>query len=251
MKALIETLRTTAPEAIDGLEKAGVIGQGSILDAFTGDLAIEVAPGDEPAFGGVLMLGTDDEAQMKRGLDKLADMALGQIALTGGPPIPLSPIGVPPTGFSTLSLADDGSGGFLRRLDPRWRTQTHDGVEIHVLDAGAFAPPVSYAVADGVAMLASSPAQIIRAIDTVRGNVESITSDDAFNDAVSRVPGSDSLMYVDVQGIVDAVRENLPPLDREMFDGLVAPNLAPIKAIVAGSQNEGRRQRSRFLILIR
>jgi hypothetical protein len=35
-----------------------------------------------------------------------------------------------------------------------------------------------------------------------------------------------------------------------MFNGFVAPNLVPIKAIVAGSQSEERRQTSRFFILI-
>jgi hypothetical protein len=250
MKALIETLRSTAPEAIKGLEKAGVIGGGSILDAFTGDLVVEVAPGDKPAAGGVLMLGTDDEAQMKRGLDKLADMALGQLDPFGVTPFPISPVDVPPSGFTTLSLADGGPWAPLRQFDPRWRKQTLGGVEIRVLDAGDFAPPVCYAVVDGVAMLASSPDQLILAIDTMRGDAGSITSDDGFNDAVGRVPGSDGLMYVDVAGILDAVRNDLPPLEREMFEGLVAPNFEPIKAIVAGSQSGERRQTSRFFILI-
>jgi uncharacterized protein DUF3352 len=250
IEALIETLRSTAPEAIDGLKKAGVIGEGSILDAFTGDLAIDVTPGDKPAVGGVLMLGTDDETQMQRGLDKLANMALGRLDPFGLTPFPTSPVEVPPSGFTTLSLADSGASAPLQRFNPRWRKQTHGGVDIRVLDAGPFAPPISYAVLDGVAMVASSPDQIILAIDTVRGETDSITSDDGFTDALRRVPDSDALMYVDVTGIVDAVRENLSPLDREMFNGFVAPNLVPIKAIVAGSQSEERRQTSRFFILI-
>jgi uncharacterized protein DUF3352 len=250
MNALIETLGSTAPEAIKGLEKAGVIGDGSILDAFTGDLAVEVAPGDTPAVGGVVMLGTNDEAQMKRGLDKLADMALGQLDPFGTTPFPISPVDVPPSEFTTLSLADSGPSAPLQRFDPRWRKQIHGGVEIRVLDAGDFAPPLSYAVVDGVAMLASSPDQIIRAIDTMGGDAESITSDDGFNDAVRRVPDSDGLMYLDVAGIVDAVRDGLTSPEREMFDVVVAPNLKPIKAIVAGSQSGEHRQTSRFFILI-
>lgn len=250
IKAIIETLRSTAPEAIDGLEQAGVIGDDSILDAFTGDLAVEVAPGDAPAVGGVLMLGTDDEAQMRRGLDKLAHMALGELGRLGGTAFPLTPVQVPPSEFTTLSLTDTDPPGFLHRFDPHWRKQTHRGVEIRVLDAGDLGPPISYAVADGVAMLASSPDQIILAIDTMRGDGDSITSDDGFNDAVGRVPTSDGLMYVNVERIVGAVRDGLPPLDRAMFDGLVAPNLEPIKAIVAGSKSEERHQTFRLFILI-
>jgi Protein of unknown function (DUF3352) len=248
VEAFIETLRDTAPEAIGELEEAGIIGSGGILNLLTGDLAVEAGPGDGMPVGGVLMLGTTDDAQMQRSLDKFANMLLEEIGSFDSNPFPISPVDAP-SEFTTLSLTDDGP--FLRRFDPRWRTRTYDGVRIRVLDADASAPPVSYVVVDGVAMLGSSPDQIVKAIDTLREDADSIASEDRFTAAVKRIPDSDALFYLNVAGIAAAVRESLAPLDRGMYDGFVAPNLEPIQAVVAGMQSDETHQSFRFFILIR
>ena len=108
---------------------------------------------------------------------------------------------------------------------------------------------LAYAVVGDVAIVATSPAQIERVIDT-KGSGSSITSDPGFTSATQNVPTSDGVLYLDVAAIVDAVRQQLPPQVRAEFDDQAGKDLAPIEAVVAGSENSADEQRMRLLVRI-
>jgi hypothetical protein len=186
-----------------------VTGPGGLLDALSGDAAFEVGPGDPVA--GSLLLATDDEVALQRALDRLVVRA-GQIS------------------------PDE----LVRR--------EIDGVTVTTI--GTAGPvQLAYAVADGRAIVASSPDRVLQALDSAEG-AGSIVDDPAYGQITDRVPTEDSVMYVDVAGIVDAIREAIPAAEQAEFDEQVSRYVDPISSIAGGAESGPFSQHVRLFVHI-
>ena len=92
----------------------------------------------------------------------------------------------------------------------------------------------SYAVDDGWAIIASTPAEVRAVIDARRGG--NITTSPQYQVVAGQIGASnDGAFYLNVQAIVAAVRTVLPADARVAFDQQVAPYLTPIQAIGSSS----------------
>jgi uncharacterized protein DUF3352 len=239
-------------EQAGSLERVGLTGPGGVLPHLTGEATIEVGPGAEYP-SGALMLGGDDAAAMQRFLDRLGLLAAAAIQSQSSTPgsgsIP--PTTVPPGG-SVLAANEPF------QLDPisdpmsPWQELSYRGVRIRFLSmdslTGTGVEP-AYAVSDGVGIIASSPDEIKRVLDARQGS--SLPSDPAFARAVNSLGGADeSLLYLDIAGIASAVRDALPPEERDAYDRNVAPNLKPIESFVMGSADDATTSSLRMVLLV-
>jgi hypothetical protein len=235
----------------------GLMGADGVLAHLTGDAALEVSPGGGAYPTGAFVAGTDDESGMRAFLDGLAKRVSRSLA-----PTPLDALNASGTGE-----VDPSNARALKRLlhqaahpaVPSWSSSTYKGVTISTLDLPAtgtapyFGIRPSYAVADGVGILAASPEAIRAMIDAhIDGGADSIATSPAYHSALATLGGlDDQVLYVDVDRVVVAVREALPPEERASFDREVAPNLEPIDAFVGGSRPTASGSTSRVLLLIR
>jgi len=224
----IDQITRTTPGADRQLQALGVTGPGGLLSQLTGDVAVEgtAQSGSVPA-GGALLLATNDPNATQHWLDQ----TLQEIPLGG------SRVVRKPNGALTVVPAKT-----------TWSTEEHAGVTI------TYAPvepgvELSYAVVGNVAVIASSRAQLEAVVDT-KASGSSISSDPGFTAATQNVPTSDGVLYLDVPAIVATVRQQLPPQVRADFDDRAGKDLAPIEAVVAGSENSQDEQRIRVLVRV-
>jgi hypothetical protein len=224
----IDQITRTTPGAAQQLERMGVTGPDGLLSQLTGDVAVEATAEPGPTgYGGALMVGTNDPSATQAWLDR----TLQQL----------------PLGTSTVKVKPNGDYGIVQQ-PVRWTTEDHAGVTITYASGGAELP-VAYAVVGDVAVVATTPRQIERLIDT-EASGSTISSDPGFTSATTNVPTSDGVLYVDVPAIVDSIRQRLPAEMAADFDRQVGKNLAPIEAVVAGSENTADEQRIRLLVRI-
>jgi hypothetical protein len=187
----------------------------ALLDSLTGDIALAVMPtGPGAMLSGVVMVGTDDEAAMEATIRSLVDRT--------------------------------GSVGRAR-----WKTQDHGGVEVTTLvdrsDVTAFA--LSYAVFDGAGVLGASPEAVLAVIDTVQGG-SSVASSPAYLDAMSAVPNGATSVYVDIDGIADAIRAQVPPDQVDEFDKSAGATMDHLDAFVLGSEASAASQHIRMFLRV-
>jgi len=191
LKPTVDQLLTTA----EGEQIRQRIGVDDALAALTGDLAFEVGPGSGPVpAAGAIVIGVRDASAVQRTLDGLAD----------------------------LTEVPKGT----------WRTSTYLGTTIRYLDDPAltgtgFVP--AYAVVDGAAIVASSPTEIRKVIDTGAGSGPNIGASSSYGRAVARVPDGGSIVYLDVAAMVSRFGAQLPPD--------LASNLEPFNTVVQGTSN--------------
>jgi len=205
----LEQMGVDAPRLATELQRYGVTGPGGLLDVLSGDAAFELGPGDPVA--GSLLLATDDEVALQRALDRLVVRA-GQIS------------------------PDE----LVRR--------EIDGVTVTTI--GTAGPvQLAYAVADGRAIVASSPDRVLQALDSGEG-AGSIVDDPAYGQITDRVPTEDSVMYVDVAAIVDAIREEIPAAEQAEFDEQVSRYVDPISSIAGGAESGPFSQHVRLFVHI-
>ena len=219
-----DRMAATSPQAAKMLRKLGIA---TLVSAVNGDVAIEAGPdGNAIGPGATLILGAKDRTAMEHALDQLA------------------------TGLSSLSeqQASSSGGMVLTASSTHWVTHDYKGVTIHSYQA-AGVPDISYAVTDDTGVIGTSAAQVEHVIDTAQGGAN-ITGNAAYRDAVAGVPSSDASMWVDVQGVVQAVRQVMPSQDRAEFDRVLMPNLAPLKAVVVGSESDTSHARVRVFVKI-
>jgi len=191
LKPTVDQLLTTA----EGEQIRQRIGVDDALAALTGDLAFEVGPGSGPVpAAGAIVIGVRDASAVQRTLDGLAD----------------------------LTEVPKGT----------WRASTYLGTTIRYLDDPAltgtgFVP--AYAVVDGAAIVASSPTEIRKVIDTGAGSGPNIGASSSYGRAVARVPDGGSIVYLDVAAMVSRFGAQLPPD--------LASNLEPFNTVVQGTSN--------------
>ena len=153
----------------DALDRSGLE---PAISSLTGDMALEVSKQvSAPTPAGAILMGTDDETAMNSAMEIVAK-----------------------TFSQTLSGA------------PRWATEDHDGVTVTYLAEGDDGTGMSpaYAVFDGSGLIASSRDKAFRIIDTAHGAPSAIEAEQVIA-ALDDVPGSENLMYLDLEGLVNAV----------------------------------------------
>ncbi len=184
------------------IERLGLIGPNGVLQHLTGDLGLQVGP--EPSgllpVGGTVMIGINDATAVQSWLDRHVPGLLAE----AGP------------GFVSGSL----------------RTEDYQGVKI------TYAPTsVAWGVVDRALVVGASVKSVEQAVDLSQGNGSSITSNGDFTSATDGLPGTQTLLYVDVSGILTAVQGFLPDDVYQQFLENSGKNLQPIKAVVAGSSS--------------
>jgi hypothetical protein len=207
------------PSVKDNTDELGLTGSGNVVDTLTGDYALTAGPGYETGgFPGVaLVAGTKDLVKMQHFLDHSAGELFG--GLTG-----------------TAST-----------------TEQYQGVTITYWEA----PPDSvipispaYAVTDGMAIVALSPGEIKGVIDAKGGT--NITDSVNYQAAqAAAVSNTTSVVYVDVEAVAAAVRDQLPADARESFDTNVEPNLEHVKAFLMTGGGSIDHQSLRMFVLVR
>jgi len=200
------------------IERLGLIGPDGVLQHLTGDVGFQVGPGSGLLpVGGTVMIGVDDAGAVQSWLDTHL-------------PVLLARSGVP--GLSTRTL----------------KTEDYNGVKITY---GAVpTTPVAWGVVNGALVIGLSPNAVEQAVDLSQGNGSSITSNSAFSSATEGLPGTQMLLYVDVNGILTAVQGILPNDAYQQFLEQGGKNLQPIKAVVGGGANTETVQTYRLFIEI-
>jgi uncharacterized protein DUF3352 len=187
------------------IERLGLIGPNGVLQHLTGDLGLQVGPGSGLLpVGGTAMVGIDDASAVQDWLDKHLPGLLAQAEVPG---------------LSSGSL----------------KTEEYQGVRITY---GATATtPIAWGVVDRALVVGLSAKAVEQAVDLSQGNGSSITSNGDFTSATDGLPGTQTLLYVDVGGILTAVQGFLPNDVYQEFLDNGGRNLQPIKAVVAGSSS--------------
>lgn len=191
--------------ASQALQQLGITGSSGIINHLTGDAGIEVeqVQGSQVP-SGALLIGTNSSGAAQTFLDGLTTAACSVASACGS---------------STVTR------------------QTYQGVTISTIaipsvNAAELGP--SYAVDDGWAIIASTPAEVRAVIDARRGG--NITTSPQYQVVAGQIGASnDGAFYLNVQAIVAAVRTVLPTDARATFDQQVAPYLTPIQAIGSSS----------------
>ncbi len=196
-----------------------------LLSHFTGDAAVQVAAGTGLLpVGGTVAVGIDDADAVSAWLDRYVPILLSQDP--GGPGITLG-------------------------------SEEHDGVKITVLSGkpsafqeGAPVQPISWAVLDDALVVGLSPADVAKVIDLAHGNGDAIAADPGYTAATADVPGTNSVLYVDVQAILSAVKGFLPADQYQEFLDQGGSDLEQIDAVVAGGTSDEHASTTRLLIKI-
>jgi hypothetical protein len=196
-----------------------------LLKHFTGDAAVQVAAGTGLLpVGGTVAVGIDDADAVSAWLDRYVPVLLSQ--------------GVGPPRITTTS-------------------EEHDGVRITVLSGkpelfqqGAPFQPISWAVLDDALIVGVSPENVAKVIDLAHGKGDAITTDRGYTAATADVPGTNSVLYVDVQAILTAVKGILPADQYQEFLDQGGRDVEPIEAVVAGGTSDENGSTTRLLIKI-
>lgn len=229
----IESLRTTDPKLARTLDRWGVTSS-ELVDSLTGDLAISGSPSDEVGATGAILIGTDDEQAMAKALEGLA-ARFGEIS----GPVASDEIGSP----------GDISVGIVPPAD--WTTETYEGIEVHTLNGPSTLDPfrLSWAVIDGAGVIGLTPDAVHAVIDTQQGG-SSIQDSSAYADAMARVPAGRGSVYVDIDGIGEAVRSSFSPDQLDAYEREVGPTLDHLDALVIGAESSLARTRVRMFLRV-
>lgn len=225
-QGLSDELSKQDPEIARQLDDLGITGPGGLLSQLSGELAVEVSPDDTLPVGGALMVGTNDPSATAATIaDLMKRLPLGGTVMTHGP------------------------GGVPRYVDvpAKWGTRTYRDVTINFLKSSSDLP-LEWAIVGDAAVLAVSPTEMEKIVDlSVDGG--GITQDPHFTSATASVPTGQSLMFVDVEAAISAIRAQLDPSQQADFDEQVK-NVAPVKAIVMGGSNDATGSHMRVVVQI-
>jgi len=197
------------------IAKLHLIGPKGLLGLLSGDLGVQVGPGSGLLpVGGTVLIGTNDGEATQAWLDAHLLKTLG---------------GVVP-GLQSATKIEDYNGV----------TITYAG---DLLSGVSFA----YGVVNDTVVIGASVKSVEQAVDLAQ-NGGSITTDADYSAATDGLPGTESLVYVDVQGILTAVQNILPGQAYQDFLNQGGENLQPITVVVAGSESDEQGSSSRLLI---
>jgi Protein of unknown function (DUF3352) len=206
------------PEIARQIEKLDLLGPDGLLSKLSGDVAFQVGPGQGLLpVSGTVMVGVTDAAGVERWLH---------------------------THLPKL-LTDTGIGGLT------WSTEDYKGTTIYYTDpllSGGV--PLAWGMTDGAWVLGVSRSSVEQAVDLDAGSGSSIASNPNYQAAIAQLPGTESVLYVDVQGIVSMVKGFVPGDAYQRFLDEGGSNLEPITLVAAGSESDEQGSRSTLLIEI-
>ena len=183
------------------LDQLGITGPSGVLTHLTGDAGIEVeqVPGAQVP-SGALVMETDSSSAVQDFLDQLAT------TLCSG-------------------TSDCGSSAPAQQT---YQGVTISSITINGVDGAQLSP--AWAVDNGWAIIASTPAEVRAVIDARHG--ASIATSPDYQAVAGKVGTSNNgMFYLNVKSLVAAVRAVLPADVQATFDQQVAPYLTPVRAI--------------------
>ena len=222
-----------------GTDAVGLTGPGGVLPHLTGDAGLELGwRNDVPA--GAILLGTDDARVMSAFFGKLSALADGAVdssLLGAGPSFGSPSPAVAPASHIT--------------------TTTYRGVVIATWTSpalgqlgGQLAP--SYAVLDGMGILASTAGEVKAIIDGHK-DAATIASDQTYKAAsAASIANPSAIVYLDIARLVEAIRQSsaLKAADLQV-DSTVYANVAPLRAAMLTTASQADRASERFFVIIR
>ena len=210
----------------------GLTGAGGLLPHLTGDAGLEVGFSGSGLPAGAILLGTNDAKSMNAFFAKLLVLAEGAAG----------------SSFGSSSAAKAGHVS----------TTTYHGVVITSwtspvlggLGVSAFTP--SYAVLDGMGILASTPDEVKAIIDTHKGGAN-IASDPTYKSASNGSLASPSgIIYVDIAKLADAIRKSPFGSQAGLGSGsALSANVDPVKAVILTAASQSDRATERFFVIVR
>ena len=198
-----EQLAQLDPSTARTIEKLDLVGPGGVLQHLSGDLAWELGPGSGLIpVSGTVMVGVDDAEAVNAWMSKHVPDLLADTPL--------------------------GSTGALK-------TEEYQGVEITY---GALpGVPVAWGVVDDALVVGISSDAVEQAVD-LSANGGGITTDPDYTAATAGLPGTASVAYLDVKGVLDTVRGLLPADAYQEFLDAGGRDLEPITTVVAGQSTD-------------
>lgn len=210
----VDQIATFSPELAETLADAGVTGDGGVVDSLTGDIALTALPGvDGGSPSGAFLIGTENEAALSDAANDLVQR------------------------FTPHDVSSGSGANGPGSSDVAWQTADYQGVEVHTLvDASNGSPlQVSYAVIDGAGVIGLSPDAVHAVIDAQQGG-GGITTSSAYADAMDAVPNGSVSLYVDIDGIADGIRAQLPSDQADEFDRTAGETLDHLDSFVVGTE---------------
>src|SRR2546421_4228161 len=209
----------------------GLTGAAGLLPHLTGDAGLEVEFSGSGVPAGAILLGTNDAKSMNAFFAKLLVLADGAA--------------VSNFGSSPLRAARVTTTTYRGVVITSWASPALGG-----LGASALSP--SYAVLDGMGILASTPAEVKAIIDTHKG-AASVASDPTYKSASTASLASPSgIIYLDIAKLVDAIRKS--PLGSQAGLGsnsALSANVGPVKAVILTASSQADRATERFFVIVR
>jgi hypothetical protein len=226
-----------------GTDAVGLTGPSGVLPHLTGDAGLEVEFGSDGLPAGAILLGTDNAKSMSAFFGKL--LTLAEEATSSG----LS------GSIGSASGGSIGSGLGVSPLAGGITTSTYRGVVItswtspDLSQLGAFSP--SYAVLDGMGILASTPGEVKTVIDAHKDGATIATDATYKTVSAAALTKPSAIVYVDIAKLVEAIRQS--PLGSQAglgLDSKAYANLEPLRAFMLTAASQADRAAERFFVLI-
>ena len=243
LKGFLDQMDQASPGSSTALDTFGV---GAAIEALEGDYGLVVNPGHNVFPGGAFLMASKDDAAMQDFLDSLSvfitqaasEMSGGGMNGAEGGPVTSGEIG-----DSMLPI---------KMSVPMWQTEVYEGVTISFLPLPdpemqqmGIAP--SYAISDGMAIIASSPEEIKALIDTKGGT--NVTANANYRSAIAHADAQNtSLMFMNIEQILDTVKQVVPMEGSEDIEAMA--NMEPFKAFITTSGGTSERPTATVFILI-
>ena len=241
-----KTIQTVLDQAGSGpsvkasTDALGLTGPAGVLPHLTGEAGLELEFGPSGLPAGAILLGTDDARVMNAFFGKLLLLAEGAAnSGFGGPGSSLGPSTASPSPLASSVTTTTYRGIVITS----WTSPQLDAL-------GAFAP--SYAVLDGMGILASSQSEVKAIIDTHKDGL-TIASGATYKTAsAASLPNSSAIIYVDIAKLVTAIRES--PLGSQAGLGTgssLSANLDPLRGFMLTAASQSGQALERFFLLIK
>ncbi|HKV31056.1 MAG TPA: DUF3352 domain-containing protein [Candidatus Dormibacteraeota bacterium] len=220
-----------------GTDAVGLTGPAGVLPHLTGDAGLEVSFGQNGLPAGAILVGTDDARTMNAFFARLLALAEGAAGSSFGSP---SGVAVTPPASSLRKTTYRGV------VISSWASPL-----LGQLGAGETFIP-SYAVLDGMGILASTPAEVKAIIDAHKG-AATIASDPTYKtSSAASLPKPAAIVYVDIARLLNAIRQS--PLGAQAglsSSSTLGANADPFKAVIITSASQADRATERVFVIVR
>ena len=227
-----------------GTDAVGLTGPGGVLPHLTGDAALEVEFGRTGLPAGAILLGTDNAQSMNAFFAKLLALAEGVAGSSFGG----SGAG---SGFGAPSAVTPPASHITKTTYRSVVITSWTSAMLGQLGAGDVFVP-SYAVLDGMGILASTADEVKAIIDAHKDGA-TIASDPTYKTAsAASLAKPSAIVYVDIAKLVDVIRKSpLAPQAPLGAGSSLSANIGPLKAMMMTTASESDRAAERFFVIIR